>query len=94
MSTLPTFGWKNKAGTSTRSCSCGSWKEHWKKHTGQSWPRVCSVNGCGNAATLGAHIFNPSVTGERIVPTCDSCNKNDGQFSLKNGVRVSDAVAD
>ncbi|NLJ73349.1 MAG: hypothetical protein GX333_10090 [Syntrophomonadaceae bacterium] len=26
---LPIGGWKNKAGTGTRSCKCGSWKQHW-----------------------------------------------------------------
>lgn len=29
---VPCDGWKNKNGTSERSCKCGSWKTHWEKN--------------------------------------------------------------
>ena len=86
-------GWKNKKGTSNRSCNCGSWKQHWINCSGKAWPEKCSISGCNNSATLGAHIYNTSssVTGEYIVPACDSCNKLDSEFSLKGGITLISA---
>lgn len=84
-------GWKNKKGTGSRSCNCGSWKNHWINNTNKSWPNTCSIAGCNNIATLGAHIINSSVSGERIVPACDSCNKLHGEFNLKGGVTLVSA---
>ncbi len=85
---LPAEGWKNKGGTGSRSCKCGTWKQHWINVSGESWPEKCSVEGCTNVATLGAHIYNSDVSGERIIPACDSCNKLGGEFTLKGGVTL------
>lgn len=84
-------GWKNKKGTSNRSCGCGSWKQHWINCSGKNWPGICSVDGCFNVATLGAHIINNDVSGEYIVPACDSCNKKDGEFDLKGKITLISA---
>ena len=46
MADLPCNNWANKKGTSGRSCSCGSWKDHWLKNSGLNWPAACSVSGC------------------------------------------------
>ena len=89
--TLTCNNWANKAGTSNRECNCGSWKTHWINQTEQSWPEKCSVDGCNNPPTLGAHIYNPSESGEYIAPFCDACNKKSGKFNLKNGVRLVSA---
>ena len=59
-------GWKNKKGTSIRFCNCGSWKQHWLNYSGITWPEVCSVEGCKNKPTLGAHIYNSEVSGEKL----------------------------
>jgi hypothetical protein len=83
---LPIAGWKNKKGTGIRNCICGSWKNHWINFSGKKWPGECSVLGCSEKATLGAHIINPDVSGERIVPMCDSCNKLVCNLSLKSGI--------
>lgn len=90
---LPINGWKNKKGTSNRSCSCGSWKQHWVYGSGKSWPAKCCISGCSNSATLGAHIINSSssVCGEYIVPACDSCNKLSSEFSLMGGITLVSA---
>lgn len=88
---LTASGWKNKGGTGSRSCNCGSWKQHWINVSGESWPKKCSIQGCINDATLGAHIINSSVSGEKIAPACDSCNKLSGEFSLKGGVTLVSA---
>lgn len=84
-------GWKNKGGTGLRSCKCKTWKQHWINNSGEKWPDKCSIKGCNNSATLGAHIYNPNVEGERIVPACDSCNKLESEFSLKGGVTLVSA---
>lgn len=85
------YGWKNKKGTGGRSCNCGSWKNHWINNTDKSWPSTCSIAGCNNSATLGAHVINSNISGEKIIPSCDSCNKLDGEFNLKGGITLVSA---
>ena len=91
MKYLMNTGWKNKKGTTGRSCNCGSWKQHWLNNSGKVWPNFCSIEGCTNNATLGAHIYNKEVSGEKIVPMCDSCNKLEKDFNLKDGVTLVSA---
>ena len=79
---LPGSGWSNKKGTSDRSCNCGSWKQHWINYANKEWPSSCRVSGCNSSATLGAHVYHPDVSGERIAPMCDSCNALSGTFSF------------
>lgn len=88
---ITAVGWSNKGGTGGRSCNCGSWKKHWLNSTKVSWPSSCSVSGCSNSPTLGGHIINSNVTGEKIVPMCDSCNKLITSFNLKGGVTLVSA---
>ena len=76
------IGWKNKGGTSVRECKCGSWKQHWLNYSSKSWPSTCSVKGCSATPTLGAHVYNPSVTGEKIIPMCGACNKKTDSFDF------------
>lgn len=87
----PLDGWKNKRGTEDRSCQCGSWKNHWLNFSGKSWPDKCAVGSCSNKATLGAHVYNSSVSGEYIVPMCRSCNAQQGEFSLKGNTTLVSA---
>lgn len=88
---IPTTGWSNKNGTGVRACRCGTWAQHWVRFSGKSWPAACSVQSCSNKPTLGGHVINSSVAGERVVPLCDSCNKLSGTFTLKGGVSVPSA---
>lgn len=88
---LPCDGWKNKAGTSDRTCTCGSWKQHWINYFDKEWPCVCAVKGCSNEATVGAHIYNSEVEGEKIAPMCASCNKKTGEFTLKGNTFLAPA---
>ena len=88
---ITAYGWKNKGGTGNRKCACGSWKNHWKNNSGKLWPSICSVVGCNSPATLGAHIINSAVRGERIVPACSSCNQLRNEFNLKDGVTLVSA---
>ena len=82
MATLPSSGWSNATGTGGKTCVCGSWKDHWKKHSAQPWPQACSVVGCSMTPLLGGHVKHPAVSGNRIAPMCDSCNKRTDTFSL------------
>lgn len=77
---------KNEVGTSRRSpCSCGSWLSHWKKYAKTS-PGKCSVAGCKNDASVGAHITRPNAkienykTHSYIVPMCDDHNGQHGKI--------------
>lgn len=85
---IPISGWSNKGGTAGRSCSCGSWRQHWINYANKKWPISCSVSNCFNTPVLGGHVINSQVDGERIVPMCDECNKLTGTFTLKIGVVV------
>ena len=85
---LTNNGWKNKNGTAGRACKCGSWKQHWIKGTGKVWPSECSVSGCTEKPTVGAHIINEAETGEWIAPLCDACNKRTESFDLDGGVTL------
>lgn len=88
---LTATGWKNKKGTKDRSCNCGSWKQHWINNTDKSWPKQCCIKECSNDATLGAHVINKDVSGEYIIPACDSCNQCDDEFELKGGITLVSA---
>lgn len=88
---FPSAGWANKRGTSDKTCVCGTWMQHWLNETGKPWPAECSVDGCKNKPTLGAHIMHTAVAGERIVPMCDSCNGLIRSFTLKGGVTLPSA---
>jgi len=86
-----TNGWKNKSGTAERECKCGSWKQHWINFSGKKWPERCSVLGYSATPTIGAHVINPAVTGEKIIPMCASCNKITGSFNIKSEVTLVSA---
>lgn len=87
----PADGWKNKKGTGERVCRCGSWTQHWRNFSGRPWPATCSVSGCYQRPTLGAHVINDAVSGEFIVPMCDACNKKTWEFTLKGDTTLVSA---
>jgi hypothetical protein len=41
-----------------------------------------------NYPEVGAHIYHPNVTGEKIVPMCKACNKKTGEFSIPSVTTV------
>lgn len=49
---------------------------------------TCSVYGCGDAATVGAHveILNGRDRGHYIVPMCKPCNTAPDEMDLKIGI--------
>ena len=36
-----------------------------------------------NKPTLGAHVYNSEVSGEKIIPACNSCNQWEKPFNIK-----------
>lgn len=86
INTLNQENWKNKNGTSNRSCPDGNWKAYWENHSGKSWPSKCSRCGCNHAAEVGAHLYRANESKkEYIVPLCSGCNHLIGTFSLRLG---------
>jgi hypothetical protein len=90
---ITAFGWSNKKETINTKCNCGTWKQHWLNYSGQSWPQICSVQGCLEYPTHGAHIINQYVTGTKIVPVCSSCNSLNTAFDLDGDVILVSANA-
>ena len=88
------YGWKNINGTGSLNCRCGSWKDHWVRFSHEPWPSVCSVADCTEKPILGAHVSNPNISGEKIVPMCDRCNKSNESFALKLGITLVSADTD
>ena len=87
MAALRAESWKHKQGTGDRECKCGTWKQHWINISTEKWPTTCSIKGCNNLATDGAHVINEEEHGEWIVPMCRSCNdKKNDTFDLKGNV--------
>lgn len=70
----------NINGTSSNTCRCGSWKQHWINQSGERWPAYCSVIGCMERASVGAHV--QKIRGSQswyIIPLCTHHNNQFGQ---------------
>lgn len=79
--------WKNKNGTADRTCSCGTWKNHWLNFSDERWPNECVVYRCKNQPVLGGHIIK--LNGDKsewIAPMCAACNKRTDSFELNSGM--------
>lgn len=98
-----TKGWTNVKGSGDWNCNCGSWKKHWLIYSrdfynmdklmkldfleAKYWPEQCSVAGCENVAEDGAHVKNPKLQGQWIIPMCKTHNNPDNEdiFEIKKG---------
>lgn len=71
----------NINGTSTYTCNCGSWLDHWKKFSGQALPTWCSEKSCANKPEVGAHVQKAGYTDTAwyIVPLCSKHNAKTGE---------------
>jgi hypothetical protein len=71
----------NINGTSSRTCNCGSWLEHWKEYSGQSLPMYCPTKDCIGKPEVGAHVQMDSSIDRRwyIIPLCNKCNRETGK---------------
>jgi hypothetical protein len=71
---------RNLNGTSSNSCNCGSWLNHWFRHSGKI-ATSCAVVGCKNPPAVGGHVQKSSLFDMSwyIAPLCSSCNAKWGQ---------------
>ena len=81
---------RNKIGTSTLSCECESWLEHWKSYAGSADDGLCAVAGCTDAAEVGAHVELTKLADKKgksyIAPMCRAHNSQHGaEFVSKPG---------
>ena len=90
---LPVDGWKNKKGTKDRiPAGYKSWLDYYQRLTNKT-DLTCSVAGCNNKATDGAHVYNTKTHSKAkyIVPLCHSCNMSQSELSLKQGIPLVSA---
>ncbi len=75
--------------TSSNTCQCGSWLDHWKNYSGQSVPTYCPEEKCLSKPEVGAHVQKYGSTDRSwyIVPLCKACNGKTGQT-----LTISDTV--
>jgi hypothetical protein len=80
---------KNINATRVSSCTCGSWLEHWKRHSDQPLSIFCAVLDCIQKPEAGAHVQKdgPDDDGWYIVPLC---NAHNGQYGTSS--YITDAV--
>ncbi len=86
---------KNLHNTSGKTCSCGSWTNHWEKYSGaRNWPQKCGTKGCDNGPAVGAHVKQVG-TGNHlhyIAMLCRGCNNRFGQeLELESYVKLAPA---
>lgn len=74
---------KNVKGTSEKSCSCGTWIDHFKKHSGGRGT-ICYVTTCNDTDVVGAHVVKAdgSDSTQYIVPLCQKHNKDTGVMDV------------
>ena len=75
-------GWKNIAGTGSRTCRCLTWKQHWLNYSDKRGP-VCSVS----AAWIPCLGFMSVTRVSRSIRSyrCAGCNGLDEPFELAGG---------
>lgn len=86
---------KHITAASGKTCTdCGSPLDHWKNKTNEK-SASCSKKGCDAKATLGAHVTKMDSTDHAhyIVPLCDECSKDSGEFELNKNVKLVAAEA-
>lgn len=67
---------KNINDTRVTSCPCGSWLEHWKKHSNQPLSIFCAVLDCIQKPEVGTHVQKDGSddNGWYVVPLCTAHN--------------------
>lgn len=84
---------KNISGTGSRTCSCGSWLNHWVKYSPQPLPAHCVEIFCPSRPEVGAHVQRDDHSGDLdwyIVPLCSEHNGRTGRtFMVPDDMLVS-----
>ncbi len=88
---------KNLSGTSDKTCTCGTWLDHWVKISGKPLPNYCSISMCYQKPEVGAHVKKADLLNfsTYIVPMCKACNAKTEVLTLKDSdLLVSANVAE
>jgi len=74
----------NAIGTHDQPRKSRSWKKFWEKHSGRTFPTRCCRLGCGNEASVAAHVVIKGFTSNKkvyLIPSCQRCNmRSDFQY--------------
>jgi hypothetical protein len=76
---------KNLNGTSEKDCKCGSWYNHWKKHSGQTTD-FCQAKDCTKTDLVGAHVKKVGGTDNAsyIYPLCKTHNASTEEMEVSD----------
>lgn len=71
----------NVPNTENQQCSCGSWKDHWRKFNPNKLAAMlqenCAVVGCAGMFEHGGRVRMAGDTTIYIVPLCASCGSSE-----------------
>ena len=73
---------KNINQTSSKTCTCKTWLEHWKNFSGQPLPTYCSEVSCTQKPECGAHVQKNDYSTDKnwyIIPLCKDHNNKKGE---------------
>lgn len=76
---------KNINGTSSTTCSCGSWLRHWEKFSGQN-TQSCPAADCGKRDLVGAHVQKAESSDNKwyVYPLCKAHNQHAGILNVSD----------
>ena len=76
---------KNIQGTSTHTCACGSWLQHWANFSGKPVPKQCVASGCSKPASVGGHVQLVGATDRHwfIIPICTDHNAQADSYHIR-----------
>ncbi|MFL5786505.1 MAG: hypothetical protein ACJ748_00500, partial [Flavisolibacter sp.] len=74
--------------------SCGTWIDHWVRHSKQSKPSFCAVVKCWGTDVVGAHVRKTGIDKTvYIAPICHSCNMLSGELLIPDTTILVSATA-
>ena len=76
---------RNINGTSNNKRKCGSWLDHWKKHSKYD-TNYCVVKTCTGKDLVGAHVQTTISTDMSwyIIPLCNLHNKSKEELEISD----------
>jgi hypothetical protein len=82
----------NITGTADKTCTCGSWLDHWRKFSGQAGV-ICGVVGCNRTDMVGAHVMKVGVGdyATYIYPLCKEHNQSTETMDVWDGYNLVSA---
>jgi len=83
---------RNVNGADGFECHCGSWLEHWLKHSRQALPRYCSEVNCFMRPEVAAHVQKdgePADPSWYVIPVCRGHYDKKGEsFKIHDSIEL------